>query len=296
MKEISDQELIEELKKRIESNNRLLQEQAVLMGDLEKVNKKLVESEMVKSQFLSNIRNEINNPLTSILGLSKNIILKAADKSKVESHGKLIYKEAFILDFQLRNIFCAAEIEAGNVIPESHDFLVSELIDQTLLEFNHLIRRKNLEVDFKNEIVGIDIFRSDVSKLQLIISNLIANAIEFNSESGKIFITTSVHNGDLKIEVKDNGIGIHQKDHGDIFDRFKQLDTGIAKTHYGHGLGLSISKNLLDIIGGEITVESQLKEGSNFSICIHEMDSKEKFNQDMAEDETFFDQGGDILF
>ena len=116
MSDLTDKELIDELKKRFEVNKQTLNEVQELNDELRKVNRKLEDSEALKSHFISNITNEIINPFASILALSKNIL--SVDKEnwkKVITMVSLIYSEAFNLDFQLRNIFVAAKLEAGEV-------------------------------------------------------------------------------------------------------------------------------------------------------------------------------------
>ena len=114
MNKLTDEELIEELRRRMTTNTRSLEELKELNEKLLEVNKKLEESEALKSHFISNITNEIINPFTSILGLSRSILaVKKENWKKVISMVALIHSEAFNLDFQLRNIFLAAKIEAS---------------------------------------------------------------------------------------------------------------------------------------------------------------------------------------
>ena len=106
----SDEELIEEIRQRFEFNQNALADLQALTQKLEQMNERLKESEALKSQFLSNIRNEINNPLTSIMGLSRQLITKPDAVENTALVGPMIYMEAFNLDFQLQNIFIAAEL------------------------------------------------------------------------------------------------------------------------------------------------------------------------------------------
>src|SRR3954470_14399093 len=110
---ISDHDLIQELKLRFETKEKLFTEQLTLLTELKHVNEKLVLSEGLKSNFLSNIRNEINNPVASILGLAKNIAEGDLSQEATKKFATLIYSEIFSLDFQLRNILASAELEAG---------------------------------------------------------------------------------------------------------------------------------------------------------------------------------------
>src|SRR5690606_27460345 len=118
MENLSNLQLLSELKKRLTDSENTIAEQRQLVHELSELNKKLEKSEEMKSQFLSNIKNEINNPLASILALSKNIIAKYTGLDpEAQKSLKHIYNEAHSLDFQLSNIILAAELEAGQSSP-----------------------------------------------------------------------------------------------------------------------------------------------------------------------------------
>ena len=147
--QITDEELLDELKRRFKQNIIALKEHKSLNDELRIVNKKLEESESLKSHFISNITNEIINPFTSILGLSKAIL--SVDKEnwkKVVSMVALIHSEAFTLDFQFRNIFVAAKIEAGEIFPEIVNTDVTSIIESVIESFKLEARRKKLQVVF----------------------------------------------------------------------------------------------------------------------------------------------------
>ena len=130
---LTDTELLEELRRRITRSNQTVEELTQLNVELREVNKKLEESESLKSHFISNITNEIMNPFTSILGLSRAIL--SVDKEawkKVIQMVALIHAEAFSLDFQFRNIFFAAKIEAGEQTPEVLNVDILALVDGLL--------------------------------------------------------------------------------------------------------------------------------------------------------------------
>ncbi len=115
MKKLTDSELIEELNKRFKENEKAFNALKIMTKKLENLNAKLHDSETLKSSFLSNIKNEINNPLTSILLMSKELISgEPLDAETLSSLGRVIHSEAFSLNSQLRNIFAAAEFESGN--------------------------------------------------------------------------------------------------------------------------------------------------------------------------------------
>ncbi|MFP4023225.1 MAG: sensor histidine kinase [Thiohalospira sp.] len=278
MSELTDQELIDELKKRFEQNKKALKEVQELNYELKKVNKKLEESEALKSHFISNITNEIINPFASILALSKNILsVEKENWKKVISMVSLIYSEAFNLDFQLRNIFVAAKIEAGEIFPEILNVDVRHLLESVIDSFKYESKKKKLNIELQFDIPASDekpfFFKTDPEKLRLIVSNLVSNAVKFSFDNNKVIIKAWLDNKQLKIYVQDFGTGISDENQKIIFDRFRRLDSGINSINRGHGLGLSINKALLDLLNGEIEIESEHGKGTKFSITIPEIES-----------------------
>ncbi len=286
---ITDELLIEELKKRFEEKKNSLKELEKLTTDLKEVNKKLAESEALKSHFISNITNEIVNPFTSIVILSKNILsVKKGDWDKVMKMAKLIHTEAFNLDFQLKNIFSAAEIEAGELFLEVSNVSVDTLIRAVAESFETEALKKKINFEFVFEDIPENelLFKTDSEKLRLILSNLIDNAIKF-SKNAKVIIHRKLEKGNLIISVQDFGIGISEKNQQIIFDRFKRLDTGINSVNRGHGLGLSINKALLDFLNGTINIDSKKNEGTTFTIMVPEA---------LHDAESFSADGSDYIF
>lgn len=280
MSKLTDDELFEELRKRIKINKESLQELQELNKELQIVNKKLEESESLKSHFISNITNEIINPFTSIIGLARHILsVNKEDWKTVISMVALIHSEAFTLDFQLRNIFVAAKIEAGEIYPEILNVDIKTLVNNLLESFRLEAKKKklSLEMDIQNELVEAEetfYFKTDPEKLKLVLSNLLSNAIKFSFEGQKINIRIWKTNDKLNISVQDYGTGITEENQKKIFDRFKRLDTGINSLNRGHGLGLSINKAILDLFNGTIDIQSKLGEGSIFTISIPESQSE----------------------
>ncbi len=273
MNKIKDKDLMTELKKRFEEKDRALYSLRAASRNLKDLNQKLRESEEMKSNFLSNIRNEINNPLSSIIGLSKTLSLGQELSGKdVTIMAYMIHMEAFYLDHQLRNIFAAADIEAGETkLTRSHVDIVA-LINNTIESFRQSMREKELKLNFKHVSLdgnkeGAD-FQTDPEKVQLIFSNLLSNAIEFSKRGGVIEVNAQKKGDRLSISIKDQGIGIEKSDQKTIFDRFRQLDTGTQKSHRGHGLGLSIARALVELLKGDISVSSAKNKGSTFAFSI----------------------------
>lgn len=277
MHKLTDSELIEEVKRRFEENSRALHDLRVMTKKLEDVNRKLQESESLKSNFLANIRNEINNPLMSILGLSEQLASTAPeDTEDVISLAEIIHSEAFDLDMQLRNIFAAADLEAGESILSIAKVNIDKVLGSLIDTFTRRAVEKNIKVSYEplDKAGGDPYFNTDSEKLHTVMSNLIDNAIKFSQEEGLVEIKAWTDNENLNITVKDNGIGIDESELGVIFDRFKQLDTGLTKSHKGHGIGLSVTKALVELLNGTVIADNADGKGSIFRISIPSAESE----------------------
>lgn len=291
MARLSDEQLILELKKRFDATKQALYDVKMVTSKLEEVNKKLQTSEQIKSNFISHMKNEINNPLTSILGLSEQLKTGSIDPDMVLAIATSIHTEAFSLDFQLRNIFAAAEMESGETELQISLADVITLIHDAVDSFQHLIDDKKITVKIpkKTEDTERLLFKTDTEKLSLIITNLLSNAVEFNHENGRIEITASVLDGRLNFTVRDTGPGIDPEKIHVIFDRFVQIESGVRKSHKGHGLGLSIVQALVEMMEGNITVDSVAKgKGSIFSISIPEVETNMEADAFSVDGNEFF--------
>jgi signal transduction histidine kinase len=235
-------------------------ETAMFEDEILQLSARLRQSESGKSQFLSNVRNEINNPMASIIGLAASIVGLSTEE-KVKRMSSLIQKQATQLDFQMRNIIMAAEIELGAVCPSPSRVNVNSLVDDQLNYFNHAIVEKNIEVSIC--ISDRLRFQTDSQMLQLICLNLIANAIEFCGARRQIIIEAGVNDKQLEISVIDFGLGFNVTRQAEIFQRFSQLESGVCKTHKGHGLGLCIVNDLISSLQGTLTISSQPDTGND---------------------------------
>ncbi|KKM03841.1 hypothetical protein LCGC14_1770370 [marine sediment metagenome] len=289
VKHITDIELVSEINRRLDEYNKALHDLKTLTRKLEQVNRKLQESEATKSNFLSNIRNEINNPLTSIMGLSRQLVSGDLDKSETLSVALNIFHEAFDLDFQLNNIFMAAEIEAGESPVGVSNIEIGHFIDRIINAFSHKIKDKDLSVKFDCEGGPELVFKTDPLKLRAIVMNLIANAVEFSIEGKPIRISAKNEDGRLVIAIADEGVGIANEEKELIFDRFRQIETGTQKSHRGHGLGLSVVKSLLNQMGGDIDFSCIAGQGCTFTVSVPE------FVGDTPVDE-YSEEGNEFIF
>lgn len=292
MSDLTDQELIEELKKRFDQNKKSLSEVQKLNEELKEVNKKLEESESLKSHFISNITNEIVNPFSSIQGLAESIMsMSEPDWEKVRSLVAMIHYEAFHLDFQLRNIFVAARLEAGEIFPEVMHVDVRKMLESVLEKFRYEKHKKGVNLDFSFDVKTADqhpfYFKTDPEKLKLIISNLLSNALKFSYEGSTVLLRCWLEQDNLHILVRDHGTGISKENQEVIFDRFRKLDSGINSIYRGHGLGLSVNKALIDLLGGDIGIKTEPGAGSDFTVIIPEGQA-EKGDVAFDDNEMFF--------
>jgi signal transduction histidine kinase len=265
-----------------------------LIKTLESMNDKLRESESIKTHFLSNIRNEINNPLSSIMGLSQ-LIIEGSHLTfdVIQQAATTIYSESFDLDFQLRNIFVAAELEAGDYIPSISYMDAQSLILSIVSSWKHKAERKNITIAHSYQSIYETekerYFKSDPEKLKLILSNLLSNAIEFSLNGGRVELAAKRDVLNLVLSLRDYGIGFDKEDQKKIFERFRQLDSGLTRKHGGQGLGLSITKDLVELFGGTISVTSYKGQGSIFTVSIPESQTSETID-------TFSDDGNVFVF
>jgi len=246
--------------------------------ELEIQKKQLDEANKLKTIFLSNMSHELRTPLNSVIALSGVLNRRLAGKIQEEEYSYLevIERNGKHLLSLINDILDLSRIEAGREDMEIVQFnaaqLVSEIVDLVLPQ----AREKNIEL--KNTTDNNDlILQSDLKKCRHILINIVGNAVKF-TEKGKVEIFAKKEEDGLLIEVSDTGIGISESQMKHIFDEFRQADNSTSRRFGGTGLGLSIAKKYTQMLGGTITVESSLGEGSVFSIRL-----PLQFSEDAAE-------------
>lgn len=266
MLKMNDEELIAELRERFDINRRAINDLRELTGQLETTNRRLQEAEGLKGHFLSNIRNEINNPLTAIMGLAEQLRSGRISSEQLICNGRMIYNEALELSFQLENIFAAAELEAGQETPSPARIDVTAVLAGVLSETAY--RGYDKEIEVRCSMPPVVAFVADPHFLQIILRNLIANALEFSPQRGIVTVDVTVDETQLQIAIRDDGPGIDASHHETVFDRFRQLDSGSCKKHRGHGLGLSICRALAELSGGTVAIDSAPGSGSVLTLIL----------------------------
>lgn len=295
---LSDEELIEELKTRLDEKNRALYDLRAATKSLEEINRKLRESESLKSDFLSNMKNEINNPLTGLVTLSGELAtmeIRPDDDNKskkiYQNIAAMLHFEALNLDFLIRNVLAAAELESGEVELHITKIDIKSLIADVLKAFIPLIEEH--EINVVTEGPDSLFINSDAEKIGFAMSNLISNGIIFNKKGGNLTVFFKEADDKFIFSVCDEGIGIREEDQKSIYDRFKQLDEGRNKKFKGQGLGLSLTKAIADLLEGSIEIESTEGQGSRFTLITPNMADADSEGLSIEGTEFFFDDDDD---
>ena len=229
---------------------------------------KAEESDRLKSAFLANMSHEIRTPLNSIIGFSE--LLEDPDfdltqKSEfihtiIENGNSLLVIISDIMDFSI--------LESHQMKIRNEKISAKKLVDYVFAYFLKRVNQKGIDFRIDKGTILPDIFfESDLYRIHQIFNNLVGNALKFTS-SGCIEIGYQADDNFVIFHVKDTGIGIDPANHHSIFERFRQIDSAKTRKYGGNGLGLAISKNLVELLGGKIWVESKMNEYSNFYFSI----------------------------
>lgn len=252
---LSDNDLLEEVKRRFEQKNNSLDELEFLTKKLYELNEKLKENDKVKGEFLSLIKNVFNNPMSSLLNLSS-MMQRNEDSPKTQKVKAFIETELLKLNFQLTNIFTAAEIEAGQIASYFSEVNVESLFDEVRQSFEYLIEEKSLRVEKEIDLGGSII--SDAKKLHCIIANVLSNACEYSFRGNKVLFKASIQDNNVVMSISNVGDVIAKEHKKEVFNRFKKVDktTKARESVEGLGLGLSVVNALVESLDGEIDYES----------------------------------------
>jgi signal transduction histidine kinase len=269
VQKLTDQELLGEIGRRFEEKSASIQEMEFMTKKLLELNERTKQAESIKSQFLSLIKNEFNNPISSLLNLA-NMITARKHPDKFEQMSAMLHMELLRLDFQLKNIFSATEIEAGEIGSDYSTINFRSIYEDVLTSFKYLITEKNLTVALDRcEDEG---FVSDAHKVYMILLNLVSNACEFSYPDAKVGVSLKKIEAGYRISVEDTGEGVDVKYINEIYNRFTKFSSGKTRAHAGLGLGLSVARGLAEALDGEIFAESE--EGYTlFCVDLPEVDS-----------------------
>jgi len=245
----SDSELLDEIGRRFDEKKASIEEMEFMTKKLLDMNEKNKQAQDVKSKFLSLIKNEFNNPMSSLLNLA-NMMNKKAKDDKTAELSSMMHMELLKLDFSLKNIFSASEIEAGEIGNDYSEVNVEEIYEEIVEYFSYLIEEKNLSISYNSQCDKNII--SDSQKINIILLNLISNACEYSYQDATIDVKLECNDESYVLKVEDMGEGV-SKDHAkDIYNRFSHFESGNTRRTAGLGLGLSVARGFAEALEGSI--------------------------------------------
>lgn len=263
----------DQLEKEVQQRTRMLQETT---GQLETSNRELAQAKesaeiatIAKSAFLANMSHEIRTPLTAILGFAEELRQQDLTADDRQNAAETIERNGRHLLCVINDILDVAKIEAGKLTIEQIAFNLKPTFEDTVALYRPIARDKKIELSLESSGEMPESVVTDPTRLRQIIANLLSNALKFtNQGSIRIRMGVAQHSTGqrLRFEVADTGIGMSPTQLRKVFDPFTQADTTTTRKFGGSGLGLTICKELANLLGGSIGIES--REGAGTNVCV----------------------------
>lgn len=228
----------------------------------------LREVDRLKSEFLASMSHELRTPLNSIIGFA-DVLLEGIDgplNNRMSEDITLIRDSGRHLRSLIGEILDMSKIEAGVMELYYEEIDVPSLAEEIVANARSLAKDKQLDISLAVD-PEVQTVEADRTRLTQVLLNLMSNAVKF-TEKGSVSLTLEEKNGDLLASIKDTGIGIRQRDIPTIFEQFRQVDGSLTRKAGGSGLGIPISKSLVELHGGRMWVDSTVGKGSTFSFTI----------------------------
>ncbi len=235
------------------------------VDELAQANLALYESNRLKGDFLATMSHELRTPLNSILGFSE--VLGSGDgltDKQMRWVGNIRSSGEQLLAL-INDILDLAKIEAGKMEVRLSEFSIYDVCEGLLTMFRPMAEKKN--IDMRGALApDVPLLRQDVVKFRQILSNLLSNAVKFTPEGGRVLLKAEAEPTHIVLTVSDTGVGIAAEEQELVFEKFRQGGSALTREHAGTGLGLSIVRELTALLGGEVTLQSELGRGSTFTV------------------------------
>jgi two-component system sensor histidine kinase BarA len=235
------------------------------VDELAQTNLALYESNRLKSDFLATMSHELRTPLNSVLGFSELLLSNPQLPEKMRRWAANIQSSGKQLLALINDLLDLAKIEAGKMEIKPEAVSLADMADGLLTMHRPQAEKKNIDLRAIIE-QGLPPIRQDAGKLRQILTNLLTNAIKFTPEGGRVHVRAEANGPDLMLTVTDTGVGIAPEDQELIFEKFRQAASPMTREHEGTGLGLSIVRELSKLLGGDVTLKSELGRGSTFTV------------------------------
>lgn len=250
---------------RIDLNSKRKDELGNLTEHFRMMAKQLEQIEKMRRDFVNNVSHELQSPLTSIRGFSMALLEDADPSDPKYRFAEIIYKESTRLSRLCANLLQLASLESKNHPFQLTTYDLDEQIRQAVVTMEPQWAQKNLDLQVELPSLQIEADRDQLSQVWM---NLLTNSIKFSQPHGTIWISMGIVGGNVEVSIADQGIGIAEEDLPHIFDRFYKGDKSRDRAIGGSGLGLSIVDKIIELHGGQITVESELEMGSVFKVTL----------------------------
>lgn len=235
----------------------------MIMQNLNQMADELSKNEVLKSDFISNVSHEIKTPLAVIQNYATALQNDKLDAATREEYSKVLVQTSERLTALVMNVLKLNKLENQTICQEMQQVKLEEVLAQTIFSFEDAIETKGIQLDCDVDEVTVV---SSPAYLEIIFNNLLSNAVKFTPQGGNIHVSLKSVSGKVIIKVADSGVGMSAETGKRIFDKFYQGDTSHAKE--GNGLGLALVKKVIDVLGGKISVESELGKGTTFTVVI----------------------------
>jgi signal transduction histidine kinase len=242
------------------------------LDELAQANMRLYEMNRLKSDFLATVSHELRTPLNSIIGFSDVLGGISSLDEKQKRYAANIQRSGTMLLEMINDILDLAKMEAGKMEVRPSEFKIGALVGAQCDMARPLAERKNIDLEY-DVPSNLPPLKQDQAKVQQILNNLLSNAIKFTPDGGRISVSAQQDPcGDLLLTVSDSGIGISPDDQSLVFEKFRQASGGLpdgdamTREYSGTGLGLSIVRELCRLLGGDVSLESELGKGSTFTV------------------------------